>query len=85
MLSTYRAILDGNVIRWLDMSPNLQRPVQVHVTLLDEPSASAKKVRAQAMKVALQNLAWTNALGFIADPVAWQKAECQDRRLPGCE
>ena len=85
MLNTYRAILDGNVIRWLDSSPTLQHPVQVHVTLLDETSSSANKVRAQIMKIALQNLARTNALGTIIDPVAWQKAERQERLLPGRE
>ena len=83
MLNTYRAILDGNVIRWLDSSPILQHPVQVRVTLLDEASSSTNKVRAQIMKIALQNLARTNALGSMIDPVAWQKAERQERLLPG--
>lgn len=85
MLNTYRAILEGNVIRWLDASPNLQHPVQVHVTLLGETSASAIKIRAQAMKAALQNLAQSKALEAITDPLAWQKAQRQDRNLPGRE
>jgi hypothetical protein len=89
MLSTYRAILRGNQIEWSGDAPNgdlRERPVAVHVTILDEslqPSETADK--GARMAAALEQLATASALAEIDDPSKWQREQRIDRSLPGRE
>jgi hypothetical protein len=85
MLSAYRAILDGNQIKWIDTPPKRTRPTKVEVTLVGEISQTLLAERGQAMAEAMEKLAQTGAFSEIADPVAWQREARQKRALPGRE
>ena len=81
MLSTYKAVLLGNRLEWSEKAPpDLPegRPVRVSVTILE-----AAPSQAQAMADALERLARLNTVSSIADPVAWEREQREDRELPG--
>ncbi len=42
MLQTFKAVLDGNKIQWLDETPtsSTNKPIPVYVTLLEEPESN---------------------------------------------
>jgi hypothetical protein len=82
MLTTYRAILNGNQIIWVDKPPRQIKGVEVRITLLRKTASASKTERGQAMALALAGLAKANALTSIADPVVWQREIRQDRDLP---
>ena len=82
MLTTYRAILNGNQITWVDKPPRRIKGMEVHITLLRKTTATAKAERGRAMASALAGLAKTNGLTGIVDPVVWQREIRQDRDLP---
>jgi len=84
MVNTYRAILDGNQIKWIDLPPKRLRPTKVQVTLVEE-TATTQSGRGQAMAEALEKLAKTGTFLAIADPVVWQREIRQERVLPGRE
>ena len=80
MPRTYEAVLVGDRLEWSGEAPDQQRPLRVHVTLLDvEGSAQA---RGLDMASALEKLAQVGAFSSIEDPVAWQQEARQDRPLP---
>jgi hypothetical protein len=83
MLRTYKAVLRGDRIEWIDAPPRGQRPVPVHVTLLEDEAASPAAVRGQQMARALQALADAGGLTGIPDPRAWQREVRRERPLPG--
>ena len=81
MLSTYKAVLRGDRLEWMDTAPPGQRraePVQVEVTILRD---STDQAGAQ-MAAALGELADMGG-SSIEDPLAWQRDRRQDRSLPG--
>lgn len=87
MLNTYKAILKGDRLEWSGEAPELipeDRPVAVHVTILDEEGVLVPErlSQGQRMAAALEQLAATPALADIADPVAWERETRQDRSLP---
>jgi hypothetical protein len=85
MLSAYRAILDGNQIRWIDTPPKRTHPVKVEITLLGEMPQASSVERGRAMADAMEKLAQTGAFSEITDPVVWQREARQERVLPGRE
>jgi hypothetical protein len=85
MLSAYRAILDGNQIKWIDTPPKRTRPIKVEITLLGEMPQASLAERGQAMAEAMGKLAQTGAFSEITDPVVWQREARQERVLPGRE
>ena len=85
METTYRAVLHGDHIEWIDPPPDIEQPVQVHITLVTEPSSVLEVKRGQAMADALAGLAHLGGLPEIADPIAWQREIRQDRELSGRE
>jgi hypothetical protein len=89
MLGTYKAVIQGNQIEWVEDVPNLgNQAVPVFVTVLEEqPVISADSEawtqsieRRQKMVEILEKLAGMNALAKIK-PVAWQRETRQDRSL----
>ena len=89
ILPTYKAILRGDRLEWRGTSrqhPPADRPLAVHVTLLDEPLSEAD-VREEGlgarMAAALERLAELRALVEIDDAAAWERAARQERTLPG--
>lgn len=82
MLRTYKAVLRGNRVEWIDAPPAPTRPTPVHITLLEE-SAEPSRACGQEMARALEALAERGGLSGIPDPVAWQRDVRQERTLPG--
>lgn len=82
MLRTYRAVLRGNRVEWIDTPPPPEQPVAVHVTLLQEEAAGPPRARGREMASALEALARAGGLTGIPDPVAWQREVRQDSALP---
>jgi hypothetical protein len=85
MLPTYRAILKGTRVIWLDAPPQLPEDAEVHITVL-HPEASPPKDRdrGSAMAAALEKLSEINAFAGV-DPIGWQRDVRQNRPLPGRE
>lgn len=85
MLRTYRALLHGDRIEWIERPTIPPHAVPVHVTLLEDEIVEAAVGRGPAMAAALEALAGAGGLATIADPAGWQREQRQDRRLPGRE
>lgn len=82
MLRTYEGILQGDRVRWAgEEMPATDRPLRVHVTVLEEETE--KENRGQQMADALSKLAESDAFSTVDDPSAWQRDIRQDRTLPG--
>ena len=82
MLRTYEGILEGDRIRWVeDDVPATDRPLRVHITVLEE--TTDREQRGQKMADALAELAGFGAFSGVEDPVAWQRETRRDRTLPG--
>ena len=86
MLRTFKAILKGNQLQWLEEVPEesdtatpryRERPVEVYVTLLEEDSSS----RQQKIAEVLEKLAESNPFAGV-DAVEWQREIRCDRPLP---
>jgi hypothetical protein len=84
MLRTYKAVLRGNRVEWIDAPPAPTRPTPVHITLLEE-SAEPTRPRGREMARALEALAQGGGLCGIPDPVSWQRDQRQERSLPSRE
>lgn len=89
MLTTLKATVQGDRIRWLEDSEGAFPPtrlIQALITPLEEPSASPSSAeRSQRRVIALKKLAGANAFCGIEDPLAWQRESRTERELPGRE
>jgi hypothetical protein len=88
MLSTYRAVLRGRVLEWLyDQPLNLptDRPVTVHVTILDEMLTDGIQQQGRRMTAALEQLAQLPLTIGVVDAIEWERESRQERILPGRE
>lgn len=87
MAQTYRAVLRGDHVDWIDVPPTRQGDTPVQITLL-EPSAEPeeeRRARRRAAVAALAGLAAAGGFSSIPDPAAWQREIRRDRPLPGRE
>jgi hypothetical protein len=87
MVRTYRALLRGNRLEWLEEAPESENdhPLRVQVTILDQGTAAEEVSRGQAMAALLEQIAARGRLAAIEHPVKWQREIRQDRPLPGRE
>jgi hypothetical protein len=85
MLRTYKAILHGDHVEWLDKPPEQTQPVPVHITLLEEAPLEPARERGRVMAEALAALASRGTFAAITDPVAWQREVRHERPLPARE
>lgn len=89
MLPTYKTILRGNRLEWRGSVRQYlptDRPVAVHVTVLDEPLVdvdAGEKGQGARMAAALERLAEIHALVDIDDAATWEREARQERPLPG--
>jgi len=85
-METYRAILKGNRLEWIESEPtHLDAEQPVEVTILDTPGDIDTATQGQRTAKALERLAGANALSHIEDPSEWQREIRKDRPLPGRE
>lgn len=82
MLTTYRAILNGDRIKWLDTPPAQLDGVEVNITLTQTSTVLSHADRMRALEEVLKLLAESNPFEEIEDPVAWQREMRKDRPLP---
>ena len=87
MLSTLKAVVQGDKIQWQeavdDVLP-LDQPVEVLVTILEgRPNGLSLEERGRRRVAALEKLAALNAFSQVQDPVQWQQESREERRLPG--
>jgi len=76
---TYKAVLHGNRVEWIDPPPQGQRAVCVHITLLE----AASEDRGKQMADALADLAALGRLSsIIPDPANWQRELRKDTPVP---
>jgi hypothetical protein len=80
MSQTYRAILNGSQVTWLDAAPELSESTEVEVVLV--AARSSVNERGARMAQALQGLADRNTFGAI-EPLQWQQEVRHNRPLPG--
>ena len=82
---TYRAILRGNQVEWIDGPPPPQGPAEVSITLVaaEPETLEARRARGQRAADALARLAAAGGIKSIPDPSAWQREIRRDRPLPG--
>ncbi len=85
MLRTYRAILHGDRVEWLDKRPEQSRPVPVQITPLEGTPLEPALERGRVMAEALGALASRGTFAAITDPVAWQREVRHERTLPARE
>ena len=86
-MHTYRAILHGDRLEWLEEAPESQTdvPLRVQVTVLEPESPEEGHARGHAMAAILEKLAERHTFAAITDPVRWQRELRQERVLPGRE
>lgn len=86
-MRTYRALLHGDRLEWLEEGPEPRTdvPLRVHVTVLEQGSPAEAPTRGRAMAAILEKLAERRTFAAITDPVRWQRELRQDRVLPGRE
>ena len=82
MANTYKAILYGDKVVWINNGPPSQpNPVEVRITIVDGEASEAKPDKGQTMADVLAELARRRSFSAISDPVAWQREQRQDRTL----
>jgi hypothetical protein len=84
-MRTYRALLRGDHLEWLEEAPESQpdTPLRVHVTVLEQEPPAEGQARGHAMAALLEKLAERRTFSAITDPVRWQRELRQERGLPG--
>jgi hypothetical protein len=85
MIRTYKAILHGDHVEWIDKRPEQTQPVPVHITPLEDIPPGPGRERGRAMAEALAALASRGTFAAITDPVAWQRELRHERSLPARE
>jgi hypothetical protein len=84
-MRTYRALLRGDHLEWLEEAPESQTdaPLRVHVTVLEQEPPAEGQAHGHAMAALLEKLAERRTFSAITDPVRWQRELRQERVLPG--
>ena len=84
MLRSYKAILRGKQLEWVDEKPaTSKKTLNVKVTVLDDLTSLDLKTNGQKMAKILDKIAHHKHLEtVIKDPVAWQRRTRKDRNLP---
>ena len=85
MARTYKAMLSGDRVEWIDPPPDRTGPLRVRITVLRDAARPPAKERGQRMAAALDAIARRGGLAGIADPTQWQRETREDRARPGRE
>jgi len=79
MPRTYKAILHGDRVEWIDTPPADHGPAEVEILL----PGDAAMADGSAMAGPLDVLAESGGIVAIPDPLAWQRDCREDRFIPG--
>ena len=82
MVRTYKAILNGDRVEWIDGPPETGERIPVHIIIPDRSLRQPPQTEGRTAGELLQILADTDAFADITDPVAWQREQRKDRPLP---
>jgi hypothetical protein len=87
MGQTYRAMLRGDRVDWIDPPPSREGDTEVQITLLrpDPEPDEVRRARRRSAVAALRELAAAGGISAIPDPGAWEREIRQDRPLPSRE
>lgn len=81
MAQTYRAILRGDRVEWLEGRPQHSDAVEVRITVVEGEESSASHGQGLVMAEILAELDRRGTFSAIPDPAAWQREQRQDRAL----
>lgn len=81
MARTYKAILSGDRVEWIDGPPETGKRIPVHIIIPDKTPPPPQPEEGTAGEL-LQTLADMDAFADITDPVAWQREQRRGRLLP---
>ena len=82
MARTYKAVLSGDRVEWLDQSPETDEPIPVHIIVPDTTQRQLSQPAGSTAGALLRMLADRGAFADITDPVSWQREQRKDRPLP---
>ena len=82
MVRTYKAILNGDRVEWIDGPPETNERTPVHIIVPDKTQRQPPQTEEKTAGELLQILADMDAFADITDPVAWQREQRKDRPLP---
>ncbi len=82
MARTYKAILNGDQVEWLDGPPETNERTPVQIIVPEKTQRQPPQTEEKTAGEFLQVLADMNAFTEIIDPVAWQRGQRKDRPLP---
>ena len=82
MARTYKAILNGDQVEWIDRPPETSERTPVHIIVPDNTQQQPPQTDEKTAGELLQTLADMNAFSDITDPAAWQHKQRQGRLLP---
>jgi hypothetical protein len=85
MPRTYKAVLHGDRVEWIDTPPARSLAIPVQIVLLESAPEALDSDRGRRMAEALEELARGGAFAHIEDPVRWQREARRDPALPGRE
>ena len=83
MSQSYRAILRGDRLEWLEASPGPDGPLNVDVIVQEHAAVGCVRSDGSRMAAALEELAASPVYGKREDPARWQRMVREDRPLPG--
>ncbi|HEX8273198.1 MAG TPA: hypothetical protein VF615_11205 [Longimicrobiaceae bacterium] len=83
MSHSYRAILRGDRLEWLEAAPAADPPLPVDVIVQDSPALGAERSDGARMAQALEEVAAAPVYRRVDDPSRWQRMVREDRPLPG--
>lgn len=83
MSHSYRAILTGDQLDWVDTPPRTDRPLPVDVIVQDRPGIGVARSDGARMAAVLEELVDATVYGQVRDPARWQRMVREDRPLPG--
>ena len=84
MPRTYKAVLRGNHLEWVNNVPNYKedQPINVEVSIVEKNALSENDSRGEKMAEILEKLAESKAFSEIRDPLSWQREIRKERQLP---
>ncbi len=88
MSQTYKAIIRGNQVEWLNGAPNLDDDLRVDITIPEQKSSRAgisDEERRRSLLDTLNKLVASGVAEKFGDPIEFQREARKDRPLPGRE